>query len=290
MAEPTVPDPARGVSRSEFEMVVRRAAELAASDVEAQDRLSEDELVRIAGEVGLPARYVRQALYEVREGVRPNTWADRHVGPGRVVATRAVRGVPAHVLEELERHFTTDEYLRVLRRREDQATFAPASDVVSKVVRAFRSTGGKFALAQVQRLGVDTRPLGEARTHVRVELDLTDRRRNAMVTSLTVGGVACTCLGYSLGVIGSILVGGTAPDATLSLYMGIGGGVVGLAAGVSAGIVSARAWFRRLTAGFHTEAEGLLDRVERGENLNEGSTAPWRRRVERYLGRWPGSR
>lgn len=285
MVEPR-PDPSAGVSRREFELVVRRAAELAAADMDAQDRLSEEELMRIAGEVGLPVRYVRQALYEVREGVRPQGWADRRVGPARIVASRSVQGAPAELLEALERYFTTDEYLRMLRRRDQQATFAPSSDIVSKVVRAFRSSGGKYAFAQLQSVGVNARPLGTDRSHLSLELDLADRRRNGLIVGMGAGGVVGATVGFGVGVLGAIAIGGSAPDAGMTLYMSLGGGALGLAGGISAGIAGARAWFRRLSAGFRTEAEGLLDRVERRESL-EGPAAPWRRRVERYLGHWP---
>lgn len=266
-------------------MVMRRAAELAAADVDSQDRLSEDELIRIGGEVGLPAHYVRQALYDVQEGVPAEGMIGRGVGPGRVIAVRSVRGSAADLVSELERYLTMDEYLRVLRRRDDQATFAPSSDLVSKIARAFRGVGGKYALAQVRSISVMARPLDPQRAHLRLELDLADRRRNGLVAGTLTGGGIGAVAGFGAGVVASIIVGGSAPDASLSLYMGIGGGVLGLGGGLTLGVAAARAWFRRLSAGFRTEAEGLLDRVERGDQLDAG-TAPWRRRMDRIIGRW----
>ena len=59
----------RSLTREEFDAVIRRAAELAASDPDAgEGRLSEVELYRIAGEVGLSEGHVRTALAEVRSG------------------------------------------------------------------------------------------------------------------------------------------------------------------------------------------------------------------------------
>jgi hypothetical protein len=279
------PGASGGVTRREFEMVMRRAAELAAADVDSQDRLSEDELIRIGGEVGLPAHYVRQALYDVQEGVPAEGLVGRSIGPGRVVAVRSVRGSAPNLVGVLERYLTMDEYLRVVRRRDDQATFAPSSDLVSKIARAFRGVGGKYALAQVRTLTVTARPLDQQHAHLRLDLDLADRRRNALVAGTLTGGGVGAVVGFGAGVVASIIVGGSAPDANLSLYMGIGGAAVGLGGGLSLGIAAARAWFRRLSAGFRTEAEGLLDRVERGDELDAG-TAPWRRRMDRIIGRW----
>jgi lipopolysaccharide biosynthesis regulator YciM len=59
----------RGLTRREFDAVIRRAAELSTSDPEtAEGALTEAELFRIAGEVGLSRHHVHQALAEVRSG------------------------------------------------------------------------------------------------------------------------------------------------------------------------------------------------------------------------------
>ncbi|MGB1779689.1 MAG: hypothetical protein ACPHQP_09065 [Longimicrobiales bacterium] len=72
----------RSLTRQEFDAVIRRAAELAASDPDAgEGRLSEVELYRIAGEVGLTEHHVRTALSEVRSGEVGGTTLDRIFGP-----------------------------------------------------------------------------------------------------------------------------------------------------------------------------------------------------------------
>ena len=68
-------DEGRGLTRVEFDAVIRRAAELASSDPEATDTaLSEGELFRIAREVGLSEGHVRQALVEMRSGASVPKW------------------------------------------------------------------------------------------------------------------------------------------------------------------------------------------------------------------------
>lgn len=60
----------KGLARREFETVIRRAAELSSSDSGDRDgELSETELFRMAGEVGLSGLHVRQALDEMRSGL-----------------------------------------------------------------------------------------------------------------------------------------------------------------------------------------------------------------------------
>ena len=53
-----------GISRRDLPAVVKRAAELAAVEGDAEEAISEEEVVRIAAELGLSERHVRQALFE----------------------------------------------------------------------------------------------------------------------------------------------------------------------------------------------------------------------------------
>ena len=51
----------RSLTRREFDEIIRRAAEIAASEPEGSDGgLTEEDLFRIAGEVGLDERHVRK--------------------------------------------------------------------------------------------------------------------------------------------------------------------------------------------------------------------------------------
>lgn len=277
----------RGVTRRELELVIRRAAELTSAEVASEDLVSEAELIRIAGELGLPAHHVRQALYELSEPRPGSGWLDRHVGDAIVHGVRGAPGAAEELLDRLEHYLTTEEYLRLVRRRGDFASFQPSGDVVSTVARAFRRGGSKHAIGRARRVSVAVRPLSEGRSHVSLDVDLADRRRNALVAGVSTGGVVGAGVGFGLGVLGSIALGGSAPDPTMTLYLGLGGGAAGLGAGVGAGIAGARAWFRSLKAGFRTETEGLLDRVERGDRLIEPAAA-WKRKARDYLRRTTG--
>ncbi len=108
----------RAVTRSEMELVIRRAVELATEQADAGDAISEDEVVRIAGEVGLAPQYVRQALFELPALRRDQeqTRAARYIGPCAVSAQRTVPGDADTVLRRLDQYLTTREYLQVRRR------------------------------------------------------------------------------------------------------------------------------------------------------------------------------
>ena len=79
----------RAITRRDFEVVIRRAAELSADEADSRDEsLSEEEAVRIATELGLPARYVRQALFELPQISPEATRADDYFGESVLTATR----------------------------------------------------------------------------------------------------------------------------------------------------------------------------------------------------------
>ncbi len=310
MAEPSRPGgEASGVTRHQMEVVLRRATELATANVDSEDRLSEGELIRIAGEVGLPARYVRQALYELQADARA-TWSDRRLGAAVIVASRAVPGAPGDVLDRFADYFSAEEYLRLVRRREGRASFAPAEDLLSKVGRAFRRGAGEHALARARGVSLTVRSLGDEvagageqagdagareggpdtgavqppleRSHLRIDVDLSDRRRAALATGIGIGAAGGAVAGSALAVGIGIATGATFPDPVAFFgVLGLGA-TLGAAGGLGVGMAAARAWFRNLKAGFRNEAEGLLDRAERGDRLT-GEAPAWRRRLDRAL-------
>src|SRR5512145_1373975 len=79
-----------GITRSDLPAVVKRAAELAALEGDAEEQLPEEEVVRIAAELGLSERHVRQALFEGAQEEQEPTFLDRQLGITRIMATRAV--------------------------------------------------------------------------------------------------------------------------------------------------------------------------------------------------------
>ena len=98
-----VPNPGKALSRRQFDEVIRRVAELTAQDTETGGELGEEDLFRIAREVGLPEQHVRHALSEVRAGAVSGGILDRVYGPSHVMASRVVPGTPGEVADKLDR-------------------------------------------------------------------------------------------------------------------------------------------------------------------------------------------
>jgi hypothetical protein len=234
------------VSRERLELVIRRAAELYAREADTGDLLTEEEVLRIAEELGLPPRLARQALYEVPT-------AD-------VEAARAIAAPERAVAAAIQEHLIRREYLSVVRNRQGRMKLAPASDVASAIARSFKRSGKRYHIARSEEVDVSVRALDPTTSHVVVDVDLANKRGEHLAGGLlggaaigaTVGGAAFAGVAAALGGIG-------APEA---LIMASGAGLVGLAAGVGTGLKMAASSFRKRLQVARTEIEGLLDRVE----------------------------
>ena len=83
-----------GIDRPALERILQRAAELQAGERDIGHALSPEEVLALGREVGIPDRYLQQALLEERVRVDaepPGVW-ERVAGPATVVAQRAVPG------------------------------------------------------------------------------------------------------------------------------------------------------------------------------------------------------
>ena len=281
MADEPVPrdDPketaARGITRDDLQLVIRRAAELYTAEADADEQLSEAEVLRIADELGLPGRHVRQALYELPRQRSPEGWVDRWFGPPAVVETRVVPGDPSAVVDRLEDYLVTREFLQVLRRQGEKVALSPAEDAISNVARAVRRPQRQWQIARARRVLVEARPIPEDESHVRLEVDVANRRTRA-VTGGIVGG-ALVGLPLAAGAFFPVghIVFDIAGDAA-GYAAGLAAGAGAFTASVSAGMAVARARFKARVQDARLEVASLLDRLEGGRTLDP-PPAPWLR-------------
>jgi hypothetical protein len=270
----------RSITRRDFEAVIRRAAELSASEADNENEsLSEDEVIRIASELGLPDRYVRQALFELPQ-IEMNAGQGDYFGDAVLTATRIVPGDPKKMLRRMEDYLSTREFLQVVRRRPDRSFLMPAEDAISSLVRGLARPSRRYHLARAKRVVLSVRPVDDDRSHVQIALDFSDQRRSAL-RGAWLGG---TLGGIAIGTTAAIFVG----LADLPAAVTIAGQIAAFAAGfggvAAAAFAGTRAAFRRAIAGAKFELDGLLDRAEHGQTL-EPPPAPWRRRLQqKFLG------
>lgn len=267
--------PKGGVSREEFDRIIRRASELQFEDTGSRgpgDVLGEEELVRIGREVGIEPRHLMKALGEVRaEALRPGLPSDsgilaRVVGPGFVRASRVVPGPLGSVERRLEDHLAEGESLRRLRKRGERSLWEPASGVRVALLRAFRGiSGSSFDLVRAKSLELSLASLAEGHVLVTMTADIRSVRAAA-------GGGGVFGLGLAGGIVGAVLgflVGFP--------YIGIPGILAGMAGGTAVG----RATLAKESGRIRMALEGILDRLEAGEALEPTESEDWRARFAR---------
>ncbi len=92
------------LDRTTFDRVLQRAAELQASSKDIGEGLSEEEILALGAEVGIPVQHLQQALIEERTRVtlpEPSGLLDHWVGPADFIAQRVVQGTTESVSASL---------------------------------------------------------------------------------------------------------------------------------------------------------------------------------------------
>jgi hypothetical protein len=248
------------VSRSELDRVIRRATELQFADGTDDVReLTEDEVLRIGREVGLDRAHMKRALGEVRaEAMVPALPADRGlmrrlIGEGRVRAERVVSGSVGTVEERLVRWLAEAESLHLVRRRAGISLWEPDAGWVAQLQRGLKWHGHQYDLAQARQLELSVQPMEEGFVLVTLTVDLRNIRAE-------VGGGFMAGFGFLGGGVGIAIAG-----VLMSPPAAVAGGVVGISAGILGGIGAGRGSFHGKEERARLAAEGLLDRLERGE-------------------------
>jgi hypothetical protein len=203
MAEGT---PAR-IDRAALERIIQRAAELQTSQRELGESLTPDEVLALGKEVGIPSRYLQQALLEERTrlaGVSPTGLLERAVGPATIAAQRVVRGAPEAVEQALVRWMEDRELLCVQRQQPGRITWEP----IAGFHAAFRRTTGAFSgrrgpimLAKAETVSATVLALEDGYTHVALAAEARKVRTGSVVggAALVGGGVLTSGLLLVMG-------------------------------------------------------------------------------------------
>jgi hypothetical protein len=263
----------KGLTRREFEAIIGRAAELSASDPgNGEAELSEAELFRIAGEVGLSGVHVRQALAEVRSNLAFGGPLDRWFGLQFVRAARVVPGNRSELSKRLDDFLVGTQLLQSVRRGSEVLLYRPSVDWASQIARAASSQSRKYYIASAKSVEVHLQQLEDGRSHVEIIVD-PGTRGDSVGGVLVFGGLGGATSGAFVGWVLSML----APVA-----LGVGVGIL-LGGAVTGGIIYLTgASAKKKLLEVRVELEGILDAVELGESL-EPPPASWRRWVKRHF-------
>jgi len=244
--------PAELISRAALERIIQRAAELQAAEHDIGDGLTKDELLALGQDVGIPPRYLQQALLEeqtrsvVEEGRGALPWL---AGPTRLSAARVAPGDRAAILKALGAWMEDEELLQVKRRHADRTSWEPKVGAFASIQRALGTKGKSYALARAAEVAGQVTQLEPGFCHVQLVANVQNLRRARLI-----GAGALAAAAGAAAALGAV-----APIALISPILFAGGAGLGIAAILVAR--RHRAQNERIQVGL----EQVLDRLERGE-------------------------
>ncbi len=137
--------PAR-IDRAALERIIQRAAELQTGEREIGEGLSPEEVVALGKDVGIPERYLQQALLEERGRAilpLPLGVLDRIIGTGTVTTQRVVAGETRTAERELMAWMGREELLTVQRQQAGRITWEPLRGMQAAIRRSTAAFSGR---------------------------------------------------------------------------------------------------------------------------------------------------
>ncbi|HET7321761.1 MAG TPA: hypothetical protein VFI96_04630, partial [Longimicrobiaceae bacterium] len=219
--------PERRLTNDQFELVIKRAAELQAraADQAGEEGMSEAEVVRIGRELGLSGSALSQAIAEVgAPAAEPHGLLDHWLGQEAATASRTVPMNADDVMRMLEEYLVEREYMSVLRRFPDHVLYSRDESLAATLGRAKSQVFERTQPLKLSNLEVAVRPLEEGYSYVTFTSRLNEPRFGFAIGGLGGGGAA----GISIAAVLGIAV---APAAAILGVPVLGGFVYGMRAG-----------------------------------------------------------
>jgi hypothetical protein len=221
------------------------------------EALTEERVIEVGKEVGIPEHLVRQALAEERTRavvpVEPGIVA-QYFGASRASATRTVPGTPDSVLASLDRWMQREECLQVKRKFPDRMTWEARRDFLGNVKRGFNLGGRGYSLTKASEVGATVVSVDQNRVLLRLDADLEPPRRTTVTWTSAVA---------SLGAAGGAGLAGIGIVLNIALPVAVvAGGVVALVG--MAGAAGIARMHRGLVARAQLALDQILDEMEHG--------------------------
>jgi hypothetical protein len=248
----------RKITREQLERIIQRAAELQAGEMDTGEEITEPELLKLGSEVGIPGRYLRQALYEEASGgaALQRGLLNRWVGPGVVLARRVVPGERAALEQAIGQFMTDEEAMTPKRRLPDRTVWERQKGLFAEMKRGLALDGKAYHLARAVDVTVQLTALEDGYCHAEMAADISNLRGSALAGA----GVLASAGVVAAAVL--MFIPGLAPLAVLPFLGGFG-----LAA------LAARGHVHKATR-MQIALEQVLDSLERGEIRPRQRIAP----------------
>jgi hypothetical protein len=239
----------RKITREQLERIIQRAAELQAGEMDTGEGMTEQELLKLGADVGIPGRFLRQALYEEAAGgaALERDFLSRWVGPKMVLAHRVIPGERSALEQAVGVFMTEEEAMTPIRRLPDRTVWERQKGLLAEMKRGLSLEGKAYHLARAQDVSVQIAALEDGYCHAELAADISNMREQAVA-----GGATLLATGVLAAVV-LAFVPGLFPIAFVPLLAG-----AGLA------ILPGRT-LRRKVERMQVALEQVLDRLERGE-------------------------
>ncbi len=239
----------RKITREQLERIIQRAAELQAGEMDTGEGMTEQELLKLGSDVGIPGRFLRQALYEEAAGgaALEHGAVSRWVGPKMVLAHRVVPGEKGPLEQAMAGFMAEEEAMTPKRRLPDRTVWERQKGLLAEMKRGLSLEGKAYHLARAVDVSVQITALEDGYCHAELAADISNLRDSALAGLGTLLGA---------GVLGSAVLAflpGLVPIAFVPVLA---------AAGLAA--FASRA-HRRKAGRMQVALEQVLDRLERGE-------------------------
>jgi hypothetical protein len=220
MADPT---PGK-IDRATLERIMQRAAELQAGEADVGEGLTPDEVTALGREVGIPARYLQQAMLEQATTVvapAESGLTGSVVGPAEVKAQRVVVGDPDDAARALIDWLDRNELLAVQRQQSGRVSFEPLTGMTAALRRggaAFGSGAPRFMLSKASLVTAVFTRLESGYCHVSLTADIRSTRSAYIAGGTAVG---------SAGLAGAVVLAVMSPLWVVALPPLLVGGALG---------------------------------------------------------------
>jgi hypothetical protein len=255
------PDPNR-LDSTALDRVLQRAAEMQASETDVGEGLTEREVLDLGKQVGIPQRYLQQAMLEERSRIelaRPDTILDAWVGPREVMAQRVMLGTVESVERGLLDWMQKNELFTVQRQQPGRITWEKLSAMQAALRRGMSVLSApttRFMLSNAELVAATVAPLEDGYCHVTLTAELPKTRKGYL------GGAAAMT---SVGLAGTLILGALGALAVVVPIPLIGGAAFGWA------IVR---MYPPIAQRTQLGLERVLDHVERGTVKPAHQVAP----------------
>ena len=176
-------------------MILRRAIEVAHDRHPSDEHLAVEDLVAVAGDVGVSRLAVVTAVAEARAGVEHRTSVlDRVVGPRQVWAISQLSADETTAAETMQVWLEIGHGLRTHRTGDGVIVAEPRSGLAAAVGRGVRSVGGTGGLDRVRRVRAATASVEHDRS-ICLVADVANKRAEAIAGGTAVAGSTAVVAG-----------------------------------------------------------------------------------------------